>query len=92
MSDIPDEDEGDGDGDGGHNDGGVGGDDVVSVVSSGTYKPGAVAVYRCRPGFLLVPLSAGKRVCHRGEWEGNMPACSKCGNDMIAVIKLSRGE
>ncbi len=82
MSDVPDDDDDEkaaaAAGNGGVGVGGVGNDDsVVSVVSSGTYKPGAVAIYRCRPGFLLVPLSAGKRVCHRGKWEGNMPACSE---------------
>ncbi len=44
--------------------------------SGGGYKPGSVAIYHCHPSFVLVPLSAGKRVCHRGRWEGNAPpAC-----------------
>ena len=35
----------------------------------GGYKPGSVAVYMCNSHaahLVLVPLSAGKRVCHRG--------------------------
>ena len=52
-------------------------------VNSG-YKPGSVAIYMCHSAgagaqsahLVLVPLSAGKRVCHRGRWEGNgPPAC-----------------
>ena len=39
------------------------------------YKPGSVAVYHCHPGFVLLPFSAGKLVCHRGIWEGSIPAC-----------------
>ena len=37
---------------------------------SGGYKPGSVAIYMCHSGahLVLVPLSAGKRVCHRGRW------------------------
>ena len=42
---------------------------------NGGYKPGSVALYHCHPGFVLVPLSAGKRVCRKGKWEGNLPAC-----------------
>lgn len=45
---------------------------------NGDYKPGAVVLYQCNPGFALVPLSASKRICRRGNWEGNMPTCSKC--------------
>ena len=45
--------------------------------AGGGYKPGSVALYNCHPGYALVPLSAGKRVCHKGKWEGNMPACSE---------------
>jgi hypothetical protein len=39
------------------------------------YKPGSVAVYHCYPGFVLLPLSADKRVCRKGTWEGTIPAC-----------------
>ena len=52
-------------------------DGESSSSVGGGYKPGAVAIYHCLPGFILVPLSAGKRVCRRGVWEGNMPACSE---------------
>ena len=51
---------------------------------NGGYKPGSVALYHCHPGYALVPLSAGKRVCHKGKWEGNMPACSKYFNLFIS--------
>lgn len=39
--------------------------------NGGGYKPGSVAIYMCHSGgahLVLVPLSAGKRVCHRGRW------------------------
>ena len=40
---------------------------------------GSVAIYMCNHSgghLVLVPLSASKRVCHRGRWEGNgPPAC-----------------
>ena len=41
------------------------------------YQPGSVAIYSCRNGFVLLPLSAGKRVCRKGSWEGQLPACRK---------------
>ena len=41
------------------------------------YKPGSVALYHCHEGFVLLPFSAGKRVCRRGKWEGTIPACGK---------------
>lgn len=41
------------------------------------YKPGSVAVYLCHEGFVLLPFSAGKRVCRKGKWEGTIPACGK---------------
>ena len=34
-----------------------------------------MAVYHCHQGFVLLPFSAGKLVCHRGIWEGSIPAC-----------------
>jgi hypothetical protein len=40
---------------------------------SGGYKPGSVAIYICHTGHVLVPLSAGKRVCRKGRWEGSAP-------------------
>ena len=60
-----------------HGSGSGDGDEDEPKASGGGYKPGAVAIYHCLPGFILVPLSAGKRVCRRGVWEGNMPACSE---------------
>ena len=41
------------------------------------YQPGSVVIYSCRNGFVLLPLSAGKRVCRKGFWEGQLPACRK---------------
>ena len=43
----------------------------------GSYQPGSVAVYTCFPGYKLLPLSAGKKVCRRGKWEGKAPACGE---------------
>ncbi len=36
-------------------------------------------------GFVLLPLSAGKRVCRRGVWEGTIPAC---GNFFLRILKM----
>ena len=44
---------------------------------SGGYKAGSVLVYLCNEGFVLLPFSAGKRVCRKGKWEGTIPACGK---------------
>jgi len=49
----------------------------LKAVKATSYRPGSVALYHCRSGFLLVPLSAGKMVCRQGRWEGSMPACGK---------------
>ncbi|XP_059095480.1 CUB and sushi domain-containing protein 3-like [Tigriopus californicus] len=47
----------------------------MRIGQNGLYKPGSVALYHCKPSYLLVPLSAGKRVCTRGKWGGALPAC-----------------
>jgi len=47
------------------------------VTEKTSYRPGSVAVFTCNAGLVMVPLSAGKLVCRRGRWEGNLPACGK---------------
>ena len=65
------------------------------VTRSGPYQPGSVAVYECFPGYKLLPISAGKKVCRRGTWEGKAPTCGKhnrhSGEIHPSPCKLSAG-
>ena len=51
------------------------------------YKPGSVALYHCHEGFVLLPFSAGKRVCRKGKWEGTIPACGRSDLSFCTLIE-----
>ena len=52
------------------------------------YKPGSVALYHCHEGFVLLPFSAGKRVCRKGKWEGTIPACGRSDSSFCTSIRV----
>jgi hypothetical protein len=56
---------------------------VITITSVDVFK----MFTKILQGFVLLPLSAGKRVCRRGIWEGTIPACGKASIFFLQDIK-----